>query len=192
MTMVITPADLTMTTTCDADNMTTGDSTPATFDDLPDEIRRIIMMMRADGQAWDSQFYLKRAPIWATRHATKRDLIHFCQLRGFKRTSWTKGALRQYLVSAHTDDYLQHMRRSEDIWQPATFPNRDYRSARAVRVWWHLAALELRYVELAIQNYYQNYWQSNPKLFGGLGVGALRLLAVQDYWPVSRQSLKTT
>ena len=137
MTEVITQADPTMTTTFDDDTTTTGDSIPATFDDLPDEIRREIMMKRADGQAWDSQY--RRHPIWASSYATKKDLIHFCRLAGFQKSfgsfKWTKHALRQQLVSAHDDDYLRHMRQSEQIWQPATF-NRDYRTGRAVRAWW--------------------------------------------------------
>ena len=141
MTAVITKAGPTTMTTFDEDTtMTTGESASATFDDLPDEIRRMIMMKRADGQAWESNY--TRHPIWVSSHATKRDLLHFCRLRGLReRKSWTKHELRQLLVNDHTFCYLRHMRECERVWQPPTFK---WRRERLVRAWW-----SSRYPELA-------------------------------------------
>ena len=100
-------------------------STPATFDDLPTEIRRKIMMHRASRKGFAAA--VKKAPSWVHKLQTakKEELIDFCQHQkshgctGFSH--YTKYWLRFRLVKNELDLYFEYLRNCNQVWQDATF-----------------------------------------------------------------------
>ena len=132
----LTEDETTMNTIDDEETMTTGDFATATFDDLPDELRRVIMMMRAYMQA---QIATDRCVIeWMSSSKYKFELAEECREAGFKALR-TKNEMRRRLGEEHCEMYIRHVRRCELAWQPAEF-NRGFFDQlcyeRAVRVWW--------------------------------------------------------
>lgn len=90
--------------------------TPATFDDLPDEIRSKIMMMRALNHA--KTLLWRKVPVWNCIAANKRDLVFMLIGTPCKKRFPTKSVLRQQLCERHIRKYVEYERRCEMVWNP--------------------------------------------------------------------------
>ena len=162
----MTQDETTMTTFEEDETMSTGDCATATFDDLPDELRVKIMMMRADRQAWES--HVCASPRWESVASLVKnipkdmwklvELRDACRARGLTVTG-NKSLLRCRLGRHHCEQYLSHVLHCELFWQPWEFRTNnidDYfnysldswsvnyfktplqkQNARAVKAWWN-------------------------------------------------------
>ena len=95
--------------------MTKSDQTMiTTFDDLPDDLRREIMMKRAYRQSWDP--YMSTPYAFACGEAKKRDLVEACRKSGLA-VSGRKQDIGDCLGRHRLQRFLQRVYQCEQFWQ---------------------------------------------------------------------------